>query len=236
MEPLPKERSDGRSRRGPAASSGPGRNGAAPEGAERPAWNGPPVTPPECRNGAAPEGAERLDEQGGPLGDDLAAMEPLPKERSDLRRTAWTGRPTSWPQWSRSRRSGATGVFPRPASAQHAPQWSRSRRSGATWASAVLSEEDQKPQWSRSRRSGATLDNGETSGLLLLGRNGAAPEGAERPRGQTDTNGRPLLPQWNRSRRSGATRAKRLRHAGHSLAAMEPLPKERSDIAAARGH
>ncbi len=135
-------------------------------------------------------------------------MEPLPKERSD----GGGGQDCTsrhLPQWSRSRRSGATGRGDPARLGPVEPQWSRSRRSGATaGAPAVLGLQFDAsmeplpkersdvviqltgyqwmimPQWSRSRRSGATVP---------------------RLRGLLDD----AVPQWSRSRRSGATLAVR---------------------------
>ena len=83
-------------------------------------------------------------------------MEPLPKERSDAK-------------------SGGL------SSHEHRPQWSRSRRSGATTEVEGVRNAVEWPQWSRSRRSGATPIS---LSVTIGGRrslNGAAPEGAERP-------------------------------------------------------
>ncbi len=109
------------------------------------------------------------------------------------------------PQWSRSRRSGATRDSQRRRGPARWPQWSRSRRSGATNAPTMVCMVVSQPQWSRSRRSGATtLPAWRQAHLRRL--NGAAPEGAERQAGRAGHN-----------RQAGGT------------ASMEPLPKERSD-------
>ncbi len=160
------------------------------------------------RNGAAPEGAERRDDVVGGAGlAHHAAMEPLPKERSD---------------W---------GVTAEPHVAIKLPQWSRSRRSGATDATdPVMARCWCRPQWSRSRRSGATRAAIRAlARIASTGRNGAAPEGAERPLAYARLLARLSRPQWSRSRRSGATSAGPCRAPERRSAAMEPLPKERSD-------
>ncbi len=106
MEPLPKERSDG----------------SAPMWHGRRAW---------CLNGAAPEGAERRGDRLALLERVVASMEPLPKERSDRGLTEMEVSAMG-PQWSRSRRSGATPIIDYGERPVTKPQWSRSRRSGAT--------------------------------------------------------------------------------------------------------
>ncbi len=164
-------------------------------------------------NGAAPEGAERRRRrpEGAPACRDRASMEPLPKERSDL--TTWflrlvfgldgaapegaerRGRESGdsigrdLPQWSRSRRSGATKEYTKHLWTTPGPQWSRSRRSGATphRKDCRCDLPLDTPQWSRSRRSGATTVKGCRRLIVSL-------------------------PQWSRSRRSGATRLLGLLH------------------------
>ena len=158
-------------------------------------------------------------------------MEPLPKERSDaagprssvaavacLNGAAPEGAERHWPfmsakpglwspQWSRSRRSGATrrpGAAARrgtPASMEPLPKERSDLGDRKARVHAVIG-----PQWSRSRRSGATTRPGPgcrtgRSGCL----NGAAPEGAERRNTGAPRAGSSLMPQWSRSRRSGAT-------------------------------
>ncbi len=184
MEPLPKERSDEAASHAAACQHGR-RNGAAPEGAERRRQQ----DPPPVRHGPA-------------------AMEPLPKERSDFAGHAANAN-LLLPQWSRSRRSGATAGLSSSASGGIMPQWSRSRRSGATTVKAsIRTARSISPQWSRSRRSGAT---DRVPGRLAVGA-GAAMEPL--PKERSD------LPAAERER--GARGIQR-------LAAMEPLPKERSD-------
>ncbi len=108
MEPLPKERSDNEARQRTPQGL-PRLNGAAPEGAERHSTAWTRARAGTCLNGAAPEGAERQLHDPAEWPDAVvASMEPLPKERSDAEVTQATGSATGTPQWSRSRRSGAT--------------------------------------------------------------------------------------------------------------------------------
>ena len=182
-------------------------------------------------------------------------MEPLPKERSDVAARIATSRKGNAPQWSRSRRSGATLACTQAVVASAAPQWSRSRRSGATLAQRV------GPLVSACCLNGAAPEGAErpaatrTSDSSDSRLNGAAPEGAERHHVATSAAGR-LMPQWSRSRRSGATSSAALTPPPRSRglngaapegaerrprsqlavqsgpeASMEPLPKERSDDA-----
>ena len=233
MEPLPEERSDmgakagaefrqrpqwSRSRRSGATvrrphqrrARGPASMEPLPE--ERSDADTPDVAikAPDGLNGAAPGGAERR--HNGAAGGNrqwTASMEPLPEERSD----DWEHKaPTvvyQPPQWSRSRRSGATVVFGLPSSAARTPQWSRSRRSGATRARTSSSTRT-------ARLNGAAPGGAErrkrsrTARRKRPGLNGAAPGGAERHRGRGQ--GRP--PGRDASmeplRRSGATPRSRM--------------------------
>ena len=107
MEPLPKERSDAPDpARGPCGHSR--LNGAAPEGAERHVLPRRGYGGSCSLNGAAPEGAERHQDQVVQVGEHIK------------------------PQWSHSRRSGATTGNTFKVRGGYTPQWSRSRRSGAT--------------------------------------------------------------------------------------------------------
>ncbi len=131
MEPLPKERSDDGEGQDDAASR-PCLNGAAPEGAER---RGPAAHSTRSRsglNGAAPEGAERRAASTGrrSAGGCLNGAAPEGAERRSVGPGAMS--PPWSPQWSRSRRSGATNSTPLTSMSCRWPQWSRSRRSGAT--------------------------------------------------------------------------------------------------------
>ena len=259
MEPLPKERSDGycclgisaemalpqwsRSRRSGATRSCPdmsgrvaraGLNGAAPEGAERRRLRRHRSIA-FCTASMEPLPKERSD-RGSDFAvgevDVSASMEPLPKERSDADGVTGARARRASPQWSRSRRSGATRSECRTYGTGALPQWSRSRRSGATRMRTIDDLRPRRPQWSRSRRSGATngplcarrevpgcLNGAAPEGaerralssarplLAHAGLNGAAPEGAERHHVTSSAVAARDQPQWSRSRRSGATDA-----------------------------
>ena len=225
--PLLKERSDDAGRVVVSGASKPGTSRAT----WREEWDREWAR--DALNGAAPEGAERH------LMGDLRVI------------------PSSGPQWSRSRRSGATPrQFQRAVPCQHRlngaapggaerrgrglrrrlkdikPQWSRSRRSGATPPPTCPTSNRPSPQWSRSRRSGATVPRvawrpGRDSPQWSRSRRSGATFWWA---GLLRRDHR--LPQWSRSRRSGATRENRgqgdLRIV---VASMEPLPEERSDVA-----
>ena len=84
-----------------------------------------------------------------------ASMEPLPKERSDVPRLLGAVQ-VVLPQWSRSRRSGATFRASRCGPRRcclngAAPEGAERRNGAAAWIAWA-----RRPQWSRSRRSGAT--------------------------------------------------------------------------------
>ncbi len=253
MEPLPKERSDAayrvynawptsvpqwsRSRRSGATGHhrhgqhpGAGLNGAAPEGAERLVEEVSVSATPEGLNGAAPEGAERpvRPRQPGTVAIQ-ASMEPLPKERSDIDIRPIV-RPSSMPQWSRSRRSGATGVTnDRARDLEAAPQWSRSRRSGAT--SLTRNPRERRPCLNGAAPEGAERPGSHRPGIAgSQGLNGAAPEGAERRMGPSSSC--PTGQRLNGAAPEGAERrapAHRGTPRHPPFASMEPLPKERSD-------
>ncbi len=206
-------------------------NGAAPEGAER--------RPPRCcgqalcgcLNGAAPEGAERRRAPAQrPGGAAHASMEPLPKERSDVKPMSARGSPTL-PQWSRSRRSGATRACRHSGSGHPRPQWSRSRRSGATISGGKTSPAMAKlPQWSRSRRSGATrAGQGRPVAQVRASMEPLPKERSDVSASDGAKFAARSGPQWSRSRRSGATCGNGGYARGELAASMEPLPKERSD-------
>ena len=253
MEPLPKERSDLLAGYGCYRATA-SLNGAAPEGAER--RRGSRTRPPGRwrLNGAAPEGAERRLLTRTEDEADHACLNGAAPEGAERRLMPERGRGgLDEPQWSRSRRSGATlerdrdkpvvvvaSMEPLPkersdANTQtalprfKAPQWSRSRRSGATIRSNDLRAAVTVPQWSRSRRSGAT------SRLSVRPvRAWPGPQWSRSRRsGATTSPGRSPCrahrPQWSRSRRSGATGDVPVVSTAELPASMEPLPKERSD-------
>ncbi len=127
---------------------------------------------------------EPLPKERSDLGDDgpaaravpVAAMEPLPKERSDLWFSAGRNRDLPiWPQWSRSRRSGATPPHPVPA-----------LRTRLAAMEPLPKERSDRPAPHVSR-----------APAVRHGRNGAAPEGAER---RLAKNGPSDLRRYTRSR------------------------------------
>ena len=206
MEPLPKERSDENAAALARATSA-SLNGAAPEGAERPASSaGHPVLGWIASMEPLPkERSDVVDDPGRLRAADVASMEPLPKERSD---TAAGSRACL------SRRS-LNGAAPEGA-----------ERRGPTITNRLTIW---RPQWSRSRRSGATLVRAAARAARQDCLNGAAPEGAERRRARAvaGADGEAASMEPLPKERSDA--AERLDVMPVRRASMEPLPKERSD-------
>ncbi len=233
MEPLPKERSDIQVTADVLADEEERRNGAAPEGAERPRRSAFARRPRSCRNGAAPEGAERPAPSRSPRSPEPRRNGAAPEGAERRIRALPVMSDQFTPQWSRSRRSGATAVrsasmvsafagrngaapegAERPVRPVRPRQHARSlaameplpkERSDDAMIPKPGARPRHGPQWSRSRRSGATASRS----LRRTGRtrrNGAAPEGAERqPQYVIVDPSASSLPQWSRSRRSGAT-------------------------------
>ena len=206
MEPLPEERSDVAP---PDAGDGTqtGLNGAAPGGAERP---------------AAPAGpAVRLH----------ASMEPLPEERSDARNQSPRAVRITGPQWSRSRRSGATTLSTTrrcaPTCGLNGAAPGGAERPGAGGLVEVVDVRlngaapggaerpgpaTSAPTAARHCLNGAAPGGAERRPARSLCPmrsrpclNGAAPGGAERRVKSCHPDGVSSRPQWSRSRRSGAT-------------------------------
>ena len=263
MEPLPKERSDAPARvtDGLSATASmeplPKERSDAVVDADLPAAL-------RRLNGAAPEGAERRHRCAMLVADaDVASMEPLPKERSDVTPRCRSRRLRATPQWSRSRRSGATvdrarrpvldhaclnGAAPEGAERRRRDAAGRARRHQASMEPLPKERSDdsstQRARPAADRASMEPLPKERSDGDGLRGLrgadarlNGAAPEGAERRVGTLSTRSRQQEPQWSRSRRSGATPSVTAWLADAACASMEPLPKERSDARAPyRGH
>ncbi len=185
MEPLPKERSDQWTLTRPGQAGSGSLNGAAPEGAERRPVLSRPVRQ-EGRASMEPLPKERSDDPQPrrPLlrAAAQASMEPLPKERSDgldRRRPRRPGTRASMEPLPKERSDDAH--VSRPVSLNSLPQWSRSRRSGATLASSGPFFRDQYASMEplpKERSDGSGRSAARRCRHRL---NGAAPEGAERP-------------------------------------------------------
>ncbi len=159
-----------------------GLNGAAPEGAERRIQVSSSSAQWSCLNGAAPEGAERLEGAREDVRAAAASMEPLPKERSDCAFPESRSRAVVRPQWSRSRRSGATAPSPSPGPGP----WSGLNGAAPEGAERLRLPRVQVP--GRGPASMEPLPKERSDGHLVM------------------LDGDPGVgPQWSRSRRSGAT-------------------------------
>ena len=251
MEPLPKERSDENSRKASIVAECASMEPLPKEQSDVRSHSGCELG---CLASMEPLPKERSDAMSEPISEAPvdASMEPLPKERSDVSHCADVPPAWRWPQWSRSRRSGAT-LFrlclpskPYPASMEPLPKERSDRWQSCTRRMERYGLNGAAPEGAE-RRLGASVKHSRFeasmeplpkersdaahAARLLAGDprlNGAAPEGAERhPSSRLGVCVR--RPQWSRSRRSGATPMTATRSTGRPWASMEPLPKERSD-------
>ena len=160
-----------------------------------------------------------------------ASMEPLPKERSDddgpyQGRAPADGLNGAAPEGAERPSHQGTGA----SMSERRPQWSRSRRSGATVHVLVPDQAVTRASMEplpKERSDGTSLLSDPAHSSRCL--NGAAPEGAERRAGSladlpvVRASMEPL-PKERSDAPDGSTPDRRRR-----AASMEPLPKERSD-------